>query len=427
MLQNKQLNSRALLCCRIDNIEQQHMWQRLKETGCSLIFCCLVTSFIVFAFGESAQADFKEWALLSQAERNNTKCVDLTGLNGKLPLSVSDSKQILWRSEKWEFSTWTENAENSLGFPSVVKNIYGADADNKYYLFYAHHDPNSGIGCAIADRIDGPYVKIADLDKKRKNSQVLQPLSLLQKGKQLLRKLPYHYSSPCVVWDGDKQLWVMFFHYYKNEFKQGKGHQKTGVATCADLKNNKWTIKRDEKGNIVPIFPTTSKRWMNSQSSYHAIQKLPDGTWLAFLRGTGGEYDKTGKWLQDTTKLGFAVSSDSLNNWKYVSGNPIVTQANTGGERKGVLRPSFIGYLGGSKFFVAWAESKYYDSDPRIIYNVTTDFKEFKRDDRGYAQWLPADGLVSPWRENGTLYLFTGKYIYSFVLPLDAGAVVDKK
>ena len=29
---------------------------------------------------------------------------------------------------------------------------------------------------------------------------------------------------------------------------------------------------------------------MNSQSSYHANQRLPDGRWLGFLRGTGGEY-----------------------------------------------------------------------------------------------------------------------------------------
>jgi hypothetical protein len=38
---------------------------------------------------------------------------------------------------------------------------------------------------------------------------------------------------------------------------------------------------------------------MNSQSSYHAVQRLPDGRWLGFLRGTGGEYSPEGKWLQD--------------------------------------------------------------------------------------------------------------------------------
>ena len=426
-IQGTQLNNLACLRSYFpNNLEKQYEWKRFNLLGCNLTFCFVLASIIVFYPGKYAQSEFKEWKLLSQTDKNNTKCVDLTDLDGSMPLTSYEIKQVLRRSEEWEFSNWDDGSRDSLGFPSVVKNIYGSEPDNKYYLFYAHHDPNSGIGCAIADKIDGPYTKISDLDKNRKDSQVLQPLSLLQKGKNLVRKLPYHYSSPCVLWDEDKQLWVMFFHYYKNEFKQGNGHQKTGVATCTDLKTNKWKIKRDEKGNIVPIFPTTSKRWMNSQSSYHAIQRLPDGTWLAFLRGTGGEYNTNGKWIQDTTKLGFAISSESLNSWEYAPDNPIITQANTGGGRKGVLRPSFIGYLGGSKFLVAWSESKYYDSDPRIIYNVTTDFREFERDSRGYAEWLPSDGLVSPWREGDKLYLFTGKNIYIFNLLLRVEALAGK-
>ena len=368
--------------------------------------------------GKFAQAEFREWEALNQIEKNNRKCVDLTDIVGGLPLKPLATKQILRRTEKWEFSAWNEDGKDSLGFPSVVKNIYGPWPDNKYYLFYSHHDPNSGIGCAVSDKIDGPYIKIADLDKTRQDSQVLKPLSTWQKGKSLLRKLPYHFSSPCVLWDDEQQLWVMFFHYYKNEWNKGEGHQKTTVATCPDLRLNKWTIKTDEDQNIIPVFPTTTKRWMNSQSSYHSIQKMPDGKWLAFLRGTGGEYTPEGQWKQDTTKLGFAISSSSTGNWEYFPDNPIIHQENTGSKREGVLRPHFIGYLGASSFLVGWSESTYYDADLRIIYNITTDFRNFQRDTRGYAHWVPNDGLVSPWREDGNLYLFSGKYVHTFHLSL---------
>ena len=37
---------------------------------------------------------------------NNLKCVNLSDLNGDLPMDVTTSKQILKQTEDWEISTW---------------------------------------------------------------------------------------------------------------------------------------------------------------------------------------------------------------------------------------------------------------------------------------------------------------------------------
>ena len=82
---------------------------------------------------------------------NNLKCVDLSDMKGELPLEAMRTTQILRRSEPWEYSTWTVEArkDDTVGYPSVVRNDRGKNADGKYYLYFAHHDPTSGIGCAI--------------------------------------------------------------------------------------------------------------------------------------------------------------------------------------------------------------------------------------------------------------------------------------
>ncbi|MEE3231287.1 MAG: hypothetical protein VX272_09640, partial [Planctomycetota bacterium] len=89
---------------------------------------------------------------------NNLRCVDLSDLKKALPLTVVSSKRILAADEAWEKSTWNPGQNHSsLGYPSLVRNDHGKKADGKYYLYFAHHDPTSGIGCAVADRIGGPY------------------------------------------------------------------------------------------------------------------------------------------------------------------------------------------------------------------------------------------------------------------------------
>lgn len=360
---------------------------------------------------------------------NNLKCVDLSDLKGPLPLNVDSTNLILKQTEKWELSSYKKNKElevrnDSLGYPTVVKNVHGKNPDNKYYLYYAHHDPMSGIGCAIAERITGPYEKLANLPESgRKNSMVLTVPNYNHRRTPDPND-PSHYSSPCVIWNEDEQLWFMYFHYYNHYHKSwtsnprfpGKGRQLTGLATCQDLSSQNWTIWEDHrKGkvsvwDISPVFFTTDSEWMQSESSYHAIQRLPDGQWLSFMRGTPIRYPGP--------TLGFAISNDGRI-WKYFIENPVISQSKIWVKDSKEYRPAFIGYLGKNQlmkdeFLVVWSEH----SNPRIVYSKTTDFKSFERDARGYAYWPAWDGLVSPWREGNKLYLFSGKYVHVMILPL---------
>ena len=82
---------------------------------------------------------------------NRLSIVDLSDLDGPLPLDVVSTRQILRQTEDWERSTWKnpswpDGGRDTVGFPSVVNNDRRPNADGKYYLFYAHHDPWSGIG-----------------------------------------------------------------------------------------------------------------------------------------------------------------------------------------------------------------------------------------------------------------------------------------
>ncbi len=97
--------------------------------------------------GECA-AIFRGRAMVASQLDNNLKCVDLSDLDGDLPLDVVRSTEILRRTEPWE--------NDSLGYPTVVRNDQGKHPDGRYYLYYAHHDLGSGIGCAVAESIEGP-------------------------------------------------------------------------------------------------------------------------------------------------------------------------------------------------------------------------------------------------------------------------------
>ncbi len=335
---------------------------------------------------------------------NNLKCVDLSDLAGELPLDVTRSTQILSRTEPWEHSTWTDGRDDDcVGYPTVVQNDRGRKPDRRYYLYYAHHEPSSGIGCAVARSIEGPYVKLAQANRARKDSQVL-----VCPGKP---GDPAHYSSPCVVWNRQERTWFMYFHFYDNQWQTGGGHQRTALATCPDLAANVWTPWTNPRGELVPVLPVTRERWMNSQSTYHAIQQLPDARWLAFLRGTGGEYTADGQWAQDPCKLGFATSTDGRR-WQYPNTNPVIHQDDGGGGGKGDYRPHFVGFLGQGEYLLCWSEGE------KVMYGRTRDFRSVVRDPRGYAKWRIGDGLISPWREGDRLYLFAGKQLHVLTLPV---------
>ncbi|MBC8291275.1 MAG: twin-arginine translocation signal domain-containing protein [Planctomycetes bacterium] len=111
---------------------------------------------------------------------NNLQVVDLSDLKQPLPLTVNSTKQILKQTEDWEHSSyknsnWPAGGHQSIGYPSVVRNVHGKSQDGQYFLFYAHHDPMSGIGCAIADSIRGPFVKLADLPGPRGSTAAFSP------------------------------------------------------------------------------------------------------------------------------------------------------------------------------------------------------------------------------------------------------------
>jgi len=352
---------------------------------------------------------------------NDLRCVDLSDLTSSVPLTASVCTQLLWRTEGWEHNTFDPVDADSVGYPSLVRNDRGPDADNKYYLYYAHHDPCSGIGCAVSDSILGPYRKLASLETNRPHSMVLvnphYPIS------NPPRPDPSHYSSPCVVWNQEEGLWFMYFHYYNHGHDAweksagaGYGHQMTGLATCPNLRSNVWTPLKDPKighisaWDLVPVLPTTREPWMNSQSSYHSIQRLADGHWLAFLRGTA---------VDQTTALGFADSRDGRS-WIYRRASPVIGSNN--GEVKKIYRPCFIAYLGNKAgngdYLVVWSESSPENDAPKVAYGYTNDFLAIRRDPRGYADWpTVSDGPVSPWREGNRLYLFSGKHVQVMILP----------
>lgn len=350
---------------------------------------------------------------------NNSQVVDLSDLDGPLPLDVVSTKQILWQTEDWEHSTWQnpkwpKGGPDTVGYPTVVKNNRGSNADGKYYLFYAHHDPRSGIGVAVSEVITGPYSKKVKVPG-RSDNQVVPAFhaSSTHPGD------PAHTSSPWVVWNKQEQLWFMYFHYFNHVRKIVPGYQLTGLATTPDLASHHWTIWEDASFGTTPpyrpVLPTTTKAWASQASSYNSVHRLPGGRWLAFIRGTSNN--------GNPPSLGFATSNDGRN-WNYFDENPIIHQNDGGGGRNGVYRPGFIGYLGKNEsgideYLVAWHESVHFDGDARLIYGYTTNFKSIKRDARGHVKWKGADGAISVRREENRLYLFAGKFVHELKLPLD--------
>ena len=373
---------------------------------------------------------------------NNLQVVDLSDLDGDLPLDVVSSTQILWQTQNWEHSTlgnpsWPAGGHESLGYPTMVKNTHGLNSDGKYYLYYAHHDPTSGIGSAVANSITGPYTKpsIAHevLGSGWTDSQVL--VNPLYRPGGMPVDWIGHYSSPSIVWNEDEDLWFMYFHYYNHYWggagdppgeawstnNPGMGHQMTALATTPDLSSHDWTIWTDpvwsrvSAHNIVPVLPTTDEAWASGASSYNGIQRLPDGQWLAFVRGTN---DSTG-----LPTVGFATSDDGTT-WDYFPENPVIAPGKSWTVDTSEYRPKFVGYLGenGSgedEYLVAWAEH----SAPHVIYSTTTDFKTFQRDSRGYANWgTDVGGIVNVRREGDSLYLFSGKFVHTMTLSVTATA-----
>lgn len=352
---------------------------------------------------------------------NNCQVVDLTDLVGDLPLDVVSTKQVLNQTEDWEHSTWRNaswpaNGADTVGYPTVVKNTKGQMADGKYYLFYAHHDPRSGIGVAVADSVTGPYSKAVNVPGRTDN-QVVPSYHADSKNPDD----PSHNSSPWVVWNEQEELWFMYFHFYNHAHGASTNFQTTALATTSCLSSHQWTIWAGDVAQSLPnwiaVLPTTDESWANEASSYNTVHRLPDGRWLAFVRGTSNDERPTRH-----TRLGFATSKNGRS-FVYFDENPILHKNDGGGGRKGVYRPGFIGFLGKreggrEKYVVAWQEAHHNDGDSQLIYGYTTDFKSIKRDPRGHVHWKGFDGGVSAWRKGDRLYLFSGKFVHEMNLPV---------
>ena len=349
----------------------------------------------------------------------NLQVVDLTDLDGDVPLDIVASTQVLWQTEDWEISTWQNpawpapNGRDTVGFPTLVRNDRGPGADGRYYLYYSHHDPSGGVGVAVADVVTGPFSK--DVNVPGRSDNLVVPSFQFPAHPDS----PDHSSSPWVVWSEQEQLWFMYFHYFNHVRNVVPGFQLTAMATTPDLASHQWTIWEDASGGTTPpyrpVLPTTGAVWISEASSYNTVHRLPDGRWIAFLRGTSTV-------AGDPPKLGFATSTNGRN-WDYFDENPILHQSDGGGGRAGVYRPGFIGYLGpdehgDDEYLVAWEESHYFDGDARLTFGYTTDFKTITRDPRGPVNWEGSDGPISAWREGDRLYLFSGKFVHEVVLPV---------
>jgi hypothetical protein len=334
---------------------------------------------------------------LEESARSDQNLVDLSDATCPDAFELLWDRVVLDRTEIWERGI--ETGQDTPGYPSVVQNMYGENPDGKFYLYYAIHDPYSGIGVAVADRIDGEFRKLAQLRPWRSDSRVLRapkhprPTS--------------HFSSPIVLWNPVEEKWFLFFHFFADEWSEGRGHQKTGLAITTSLSSHKWDVQTDEQGRLLAVIPTTAERWMNSQSSYHSIHRLSNGTWLAFLRGVGGAYETPAQWRQDAARLGFAVSRDGRR-WAQLPGNPAIQQPNGRYGREGVYRPFFVARAGAG-YLLGWGESDYYDTDSRLALGMTQDFETIRLLEKNLFELDVADGAISLWRQNGVLYAFYGR------------------
>lgn len=381
-----------LLAEDLENAHDDNPWYSLADIA--------VDEHLEFVF-ESASSTSH---VITASDYNNVHLLDIH-TNGDTTLlhTPENTLVMLENTEAWEQGI---NGDSKVGYPSLVQNVYGAGADGKFYLYYAIHDPNGGIAVAVGDNADGPFEKLAITDNRKPNSLVLPapktPLGLS------------HYSSPVVIWNKDEHLWFMYFHYYKNEWNSGAGHQKTALATSKNLAANKWTTWKDRSGQILSVLPVTKERWMNSQSSYHAILRLPSGLWVALLRGTGGFYENFSPkiWRQDSPKIGLAFSLDGRR-WAQSANNPIDLKGNQSDE----IRPLFLGYVKPGEYMIAYSILREGEQKPTVEYRVIELATGLASNEVSYGNWEPFDGAASVWRTDSSVHIFSGPVKYTFPLP----------
>lgn len=316
----------------------------------------------------------------------NSGVADLTSIDIS-QLKLKEKSKVLSKTESWEVG----DSAYLPGYPSVVKNNVGINPDGKFYIFYAVHDPPSGIACAISQNITGPYIKRAIINPDLIDSRVLVA-PVRPRGTS-------HFSSPVVIWNPETSYWHMYFHFYRDEISRGLGQQKTALARTRDLSSANWQIFSDESGDYITPF-LANHAWSNSQSSYHAVARLPDGRWFALIRGVTIN--------NQTSSLGFAGSLDGIR-WTILPPEPSVT---TNIARQ-VVKPVGIACVDGGAVQFIWAvydklrgDVKAYMAPPgALIADRSKSFLE---------GWSPGDGAASFWRQDQELHVFSANYRYVF-------------
>lgn len=331
-----------------------------------------------------------EWPPPNNNKKNdllvNQGIADFRGLDVN-SLKLISKERVLFKSEDWENIS---NSSDLPGYPSVVHNIYGKHPDNKYYLFYAVHEPPSGIGLAVSESLRGNFVKFSELNPNLIDSRILKAPTR-PRGTS-------HFSSPVVLWNKQKKLWFMYFHFYNDEIEKGFGQQKTALAYTDNLSEGKWEIYKDNMGRYITPMPVKSN-WMSSQSSYHAISRLEDKKWLALLRGTN--------FNNINTTLGLAASNDGKK-WAIMPPTPFLEKEIV----KAVSKPVAIA-LNDDGFNIIWS---IYDKQKWTTEAFISPIQNFSKEttDIFLPGWSPSDGPSSFWRENEQIIIFSGNSRYIF-------------
>ena len=348
----------------------------------------------------SLRTAFDRWSPATAAAGPNVHLLDLSDIENFSQLRLVRRQRLIERTQGWELSAENPASRNDVGYPSLVWG--GADGDkSQYHLFYAIHDPDSGIGLARASDIYGPYTKFRGQSIERDSRVIFAPAR---------PRATSHLSSPVVLWNAQRKLWHMYFHYYSNQFDDGFGHQNTALATSRNLVD--WDVLTGHDGDFLAVLPVTPELWMNSQSTYHTVQRLPNGLWLAFLRGTG--IRKTGSTMEEQpTAMGLAASLDGIR-WSLVPGAPQWPALPQQVEGRVIQRPGFVARMRGG-FALVWAHQPQRGPEKRFA-AFTRDFAEFRQMELPDWGMSIEDGAISAVRKGQEVVMITGPYAYGFAI-----------
>ncbi len=384
-------------------------YKEATNTPIHFLLLLLLITFLTIIFSNKVEAysaktaNQSRWYTLNELNINQFDIFKNLGSSNVFDLPSKDIFKVI---KKEKILTITESWENgvknrkSIGYPSVVQNTKGENTDNLYYLYYSIHDPYSGIACAKSNYLDHDFIKIKHNDLNRADSQVLRAPEYPKKTS--------HFASPQVIWNPDKKHWHMYFHFYSNEWNERGGHQHTGMAYSKDLGSGVWRPLTDSSDSLISVIPITSKKWMNSQSSYHSIRRLSNGYWVAFMRGTGGNYDKKNNWIQNKTKVGLAVSRDGVR-WAQIDHNPLFASPTS----EINFSPLLIEANSNGEIRLFWSEIRKSNNTITIYYSTTDDFINFSSKTRVFENLSFGDGPISVYKKNKLIYIFTGAYRYT--------------